>query len=163
MKYPKLKCEDKKNTIVCSLDIKKMKKLYKDGYNYSQIGKVLKVSYHLVQYHISPVKNSQEFLEKRRKYNREYIRKRYNNDPEYRRKMLDSIKKHYREKYHTDPNWKKWSNQLSSKYGKIWRNKKKLNHPNWSSKCQIGSHVTSDNTDICKNILKTCKCPCHKI
>jgi len=162
MKYPKLKCEDKKNTTVCSADIKKMKKLRKKGYTDSYIGKVLKVGNGVVGYHISPIQNSQESLEKRRKRSRKYQRKRYNNDPEFRRKMLDSINSHHREKYATDSKWKKWSNQISNKYGKLWRNKQKLKHPNWSSMCKLGSHVTSNRKATCKNSTKTCKCPCHK-
>jgi len=42
MKYPKLKCEERKNTVVCSRDIKKMKKLRKSGLSYKQIGESLK-------------------------------------------------------------------------------------------------------------------------
>jgi len=163
MKYPKLKCEDKKNTTVCSLGIKKMKKLYNEGYNCTQIGKILKIPDFTVRYHISPTRNSQEGLEKRRKYSREYQRKRYNSDPEFRRKMLDSINKHHKEKYAADPKFKKWKDQSSSKYFKTWRKKQQLLHPNWSSSCQIGSHTTANHTWACKNARKTCKCPCHKV
>jgi len=163
MKYPKLKCEDKKNTTVCSVDIKKMKELRKKGYAYSHIARVLKITNSAVAYHISPTQNSQEYLEKRRKYSREYQKERYTNDPEFRRKMLDSINKHHREKYATDPKFKKWTNQASSKRFPIWKKKQQLLHPNWSSNCQIGSHVTTSHKNGCKNYTKTCKCPCHKV
>jgi len=139
MKYPKLKCEDKKNTTVCSVGIKKMKELRKKGYTYSHIARVLKITQNAVTYHISPIQNNQEHLEKRRKKSREYQKERYHNDPEFRQKMLDSINKHHREKYATDPKWRKWSNQSTAKTSLIWRNKQRLEHPNWSSNCQIGS------------------------
>ena len=75
MKYPKLKCEEKKNTVVCSIDIKKMKKLRKEGHTYLHISKVLKISEYVVAYHVSSTRNTQEYLEKRKRYNREYNRK----------------------------------------------------------------------------------------
>jgi len=162
MKYPKLKCEDKKNTVVCSLDIKKMKKLYKDGYNYSQIGKVMKLRYQLVSYHISPIQNSKEYLEKKRKRLQKYDRQLWNN-PEYRQKKIKANSKRHKQRYINDPKFKKWCDQLSYKINLIWTEKRRLKHPNWSAHCQVGAHVTTSRKYLCKNTLKTCKCPCHKV
>jgi len=162
MKYPKLKCEEKKNTKVCSVTLKKMKELRKKGFNYKQIGESLKISDVVVRYHISPLLNTLEYKENQRKYLRKYQRYRYKNDPEFRRKMLDSINKHHKDKYHNDPKFKKWADERSSKYSVIWYNKQKLKHPNWSSACINGAHGTKNYSSACKNKKGNCKCPCHK-
>jgi len=162
MKYPKLKCEDKQNTKVCSLTIQKMKEMRKKGLNYSQIAKSLKISENIVGYHISPFQNNSESLERRRAYNRKYQNQRYNNDPEYRRKVLDSINKHHKDKRANDPKFRKWASQLSAKNHFIWRKKQIEKHPTWLSACVVGSHETTNHKSRCKNSLGNCKCPCHK-
>jgi len=162
MKYPKLKCEDKRNTVVCSLTIKKMKEMRKRGLTYSKIGNSLKIGTRVVAYHISPTMNSPEKLEKRRKYSREYIKRRYNNDPQFRRNMLDSINKHHRDKRANDPKFKKWQDQMSVKNTPIWVNKQEQKHPTWSYTCARGVHETVSSSSGCKNKAGNCKCPCHR-
>jgi len=161
MKYPRLKCEDKLNTVVCSLTIKKMKEMRKNGFTYKKIADSLKIGPEVVRYHISPTFNTPESIEKRKKYGREYIKRRYNTDPEYRRKMLDSIRKHHKEKLNTDPKFKEYYKQLQNSINPIWNKKQQEKHPNWSYTCARGVHETITIRG-CKNQSGNCKCPCHK-
>ena len=132
MKYPKLKYEEKKNAMFCSLHIKKIK---------------------------GP---SSESLEKIKKYHTVYNNRRYNNDPEFRRKMLDSSAKHRKDKMINDPKFKKWHDQMTKKNNLIWRKKQLEKHPTWTSLCCFGSHETTTRVSKCKNSKGNCKCPCHK-
>jgi len=139
-----------------------MKKLRQKGLTYLQIATSLKINLNTVQYHLSPSATNPEYLEKRRKYNREYQKRRYNNDPEFRRKILNAIAKHHKEKRATDPRFRKWVSQISVKNHLIWRKKQQQKHPAWSATCATGAHETGNYTSRCKNKKKTCKCPCHK-
>lgn len=162
MKYPRLKCEDKLNTVVCSLTIKKMKEMRKKGSTYKKIADSLKIRYHVVRYHVSSAFNTPEAIEKRRKRIREYNKRRYNTDPEYRQKMLDSIRKHHKEKLNTDPKFKEYYRQLKKLNAPIWTKKQQEKHPNWSYTCVRGAHEITTNIRRCKNKFGNCKCPCHK-
>lgn len=162
MKYPRLKCEEKKNTVVCSLDIKKMKKMHKEKSTYQEIADKFKVSVKVVYYHISSLQNTPEFLEKRRKRSRERNFRLYHEDSEFRRKMLNSINKFQRKKYTIDSKFKKWHNQRSAKTIPIWIEKQKQKHPTWSSTCARGVHETTSQLSKCKNKRENCKCPCHR-
>jgi len=161
MKYPKLKCEDKLNIVVCAMTLKKMKSMHKTGLSYSDIALSLKIPYHIILYHISPSQTSTEAREIKRKYLRKYQKRRYNTDPEFRRKMLDSISKSHARR-RKDSNYKKWEQQTTKRNFKNWKEKQRKIHPNWSSVCLIGSHVTTNHKSKCLNAYKKCKCPCHK-
>ena len=157
MNYPKLKCEDKKNTKVCSLTSRKMKDMRKAKYTYQEIADKFKVSTTTVHDHISPTRNTVEWKEKIRKRSKQYNKQRYNNDPEFRRKMLDSINKYHKEKWHNDPKFKEWLSKLN-----IARTKRlQAKYPTWSYTCARGVHETTTNISRCKNSLGNCKCPCH--
>jgi len=67
MKYPRLKCEDKKNTVVCSLTIKKMKGMRKEKHTYQEIADKFKVKVSTVYSHLSPLHQTSEWKEKRKK------------------------------------------------------------------------------------------------
>ena len=162
MKYPKLKCEDKKNTTVCSLDIKKMKKLHKNGYTCVKIAKVMKITEGIVNYHVSPTQNSQESLEKRRKKIREYNKWRYNNDPEFRQKILNSNAKSRKRRIDAnDSKYIKWMTAVTKKNYPKWILKQQKLHPTWSRTCCNGGHETTNYTHKCLNVRISCKCPCH--
>jgi len=162
MNYPKLKCEDKKNTIVCSLDIKKMKEMRKEGFTYSKIGVTLGISAGTVQYHINPTQNTKEYLEKKRKRNSEYNKRRYATDPEFRQKMKDSTNKYHKERWNNDPKFRKWYQQTTRKNYSIWVKKQQKKHPSWSFTCAKGLHETITYMWKCKNKFGKCRCPCHK-
>jgi len=162
MKYPKLKCEEKKNTIVCSVDIQKMKQLRKKGFTYKKIADLLKIPSHTIRYHISPFQNTLKYLSKRKKRSAEYNNQRYKTDSEFRQKMHAATKKHYESRMKNDPKFKKWNQEMTRKQFSIWCEKRKKKYPNWSGSCVIGSHVTSTHKTKCKNIKGNCQCPCHK-
>lgn len=162
MKYPKLKCEDKKNTVVCSLTIKKMKVMYKEKFSCREIADKFKVSTNTVYSHLFPSRNTSEYLEKRRRQIKDYNYNRYHTDPEFRQKMLDATSKHHKEKRATDPKFKKWQSQINSKNIIIWNEKAIKKHPTWSHQCAKGVHEDTVSTGRCKNKSKNCKCPCHK-
>ena len=86
-----------------------MQALRKKGLTYREIGAKLGVAHFTVQYHLSPTvrikaferakrsnkkQRANGYYEKptvkarRKRYNREYMRDRYQNDPEFRRKMI---------------------------------------------------------------------------
>lgn len=160
MNYPKLKCEDKQNTTVCSLTLKKMKELRKTGMTYTKIARELKVSSGSVFYHISPSQNNPESKEAQRDKSRKYNTLRYKTDPVFRRKMLDSIIKSHAMR-RKDPNYKKWEQAISKRNFKTWSENRQKLHPTWSVTCVIGSHEITSHTSRCKNKAGNCKCPCH--
>ena len=89
---------------------KEMKKLRDSGMTYTQIAHMFNVCVATVSYHLSPGRkekikqhlkdrrkkhgvDSNRDPEKRREWNRIYLRERYNNDPEFRERMKGHVKK----------------------------------------------------------------------
>ena len=48
-----------------------------------------------------------ELVFDKKRYIREYNRRRYNTDPEFRRKMIESVEKYNKKRYNTDPEFRK--------------------------------------------------------
>ena len=116
MKYPKLKCEDKQNTVVCSLTIQKMKDMRKEKHTYQEIADKFKVSQRTAWVHTAPT----ELVKNSKKQRNEAVRKehaeKYANDPEYRKNMIHANVLSRRKRYHNDPQLRKYILELTHQY-----------------------------------------------
>lgn len=162
MKHPKLKCEEKLNTVVCSSDIKKMKQMRNDGKTFQYIADTFGISLPTSRQHTASPQTIKEYKIRAKEKSRIYNHNRYTNDPVFRRKMLDSSIKSHKRRRKLDPKFRKWQNEMKKKNFKLWKEKQRKIHPTWSSACCNGSHETSSYANFCHNSKGTCKCPCHK-
>ena len=158
MKYPELKCEEKQNSTVCSLDIKKMREMRKQKYTYNEIADKFKVCQRTAWIHSAPTKLIKNSKKKRSQATRQEHKEKYANDPEYRKKLQQSVQTLFKKRYHGDSQFKEYVLKQQREFTRA----KIRDHPDWSRKCALGGHETTTRIAKCQNRFGTCKCPCHK-
>lgn len=92
MKYPRMKCDDKKSSKICELDKKKIFNMrQQQGMRIQDIANKFNVSYCTAQFYTFSKKKQKEFRIKTNKYHKKYQHERYTQDESYRQKILDSV------------------------------------------------------------------------
>ena len=156
MIYPKLKCEEKKNTKICSVKHQKMNEMRQKGYGYNEIADKFDVSQRTAWVHTAPLELVERSKKKRKEAMRIEHKEKYNN-PKYKKKIINATVDFARTRYNHDPEFRKYHLGISAAF--IAREIKK--HPTWSNTCAIGKHEGSNFGHNCQNIKVICKCPCH--
>lgn len=162
MKYPKLKCEDKQNTKVCSLTIKKMKVMRKAKYTYDEIGDKFKVSQRTAWMYTAPAKLVSNSRKKRNEATRLEHAKKSANDSEYKKKLGLNSWHSFKKRCENDPRLKEYYLKYRREYFNQHSKELIKKHPTWSRTCALGSHATTNRIIKCKNLSENCECSCHK-
>ena len=118
MKYPKLKCEDKNNTKICSIKHKEMNEMRKEGYDYQQIADKFGVTQRTAWIHTAPPELVEHSKKKRREAMRIEHKEKYENDPNYRKKLNNNSNSFVKGRYQSDPQFKKWRKEWLANYRK---------------------------------------------
>jgi len=110
--YPKMKCEQRKDSKICAVKIKKIKRLRQSGKSIVEISRIMDVASNTVWRKLNPEKakkldhdrylllkekmsENPELKKKRNAKLSQYIQKRYNEDPKYRRYRLNQAMIYY--------------------------------------------------------------------
>lgn len=117
--YPRMKCGEKKNTVICKSDKKKIFQLSKKGNNAQQIANKFGVNQSTIYYVLNP-----DSYEKFKKHVDSEWLKKYHSDAEFRKKTKEISKKSINRR-RKDPKYKKWEREYNKRYRE--KNKEKIN------------------------------------
>jgi len=98
MKYPKLKPQERRNQKYSEKQIMKIRKEFDSGKSYWKISQEMKISYTTVRRYLDS-----KFKEKVNNYQNNYYKDKYHNDPEFKKYLNDTRTKNERLQRHANP------------------------------------------------------------
>jgi len=116
MKYPKLKCEEKLNSKVCSAVQKKMKDMRTDGATFSEIATKFKVSHRTAWKHTANPELVEKSRIKRNKATADRNSRLYQNDMSFCEKSKQSSKEFIEYRITHDKDYQKYDKECRKEY-----------------------------------------------
>lgn len=108
MKYPRMKCKEKKTTKVCEIDRKKIFEMKQEGTKIQKIANKFKISYTTAYFWTLSPQKREEYTKRLRKTQNKWQKEKYATNGKFRQLMIDATIKMCKNRREKDEQFNVW-------------------------------------------------------